>query len=245
MLVGALLDLHRRRALRLAARPSARAASSAGRPPVWVASPGGLARDNAQRNPQRTASTAAALMIGLALVDARRSPRRRHHQAVPGCRRPAVHRGLRDHGAEQLRPDSAERGAAPPPRRPASRRSRASAAATASSCSRRERQHDPGDRRRAGDQQGDLARLAGRHAGDDRQPRRRRRRRRARRTRRITTSTSARRSRVISPTGDVLRSEAKGIFAPPTGGSPFGTVTISSCDLRRNTGSSRSTSSRS
>ena len=27
-----------------------------------------LARDNAQRNPQRTASTAAALMIGLALV---------------------------------------------------------------------------------------------------------------------------------------------------------------------------------
>ena len=30
--------------------------------------PGWLARDNAQRNPQRTASTAAALMIGLALV---------------------------------------------------------------------------------------------------------------------------------------------------------------------------------
>ena len=29
---------------------------------------GGLARDNAQRNPQRTASTASALMIGLALV---------------------------------------------------------------------------------------------------------------------------------------------------------------------------------
>src|SRR5207237_6044371 len=29
---------------------------------------GALARDNAQRNPQRTASTASALMIGLALV---------------------------------------------------------------------------------------------------------------------------------------------------------------------------------
>ena len=29
---------------------------------------GVLARDNSQRNPQRTASTAAALMIGLALV---------------------------------------------------------------------------------------------------------------------------------------------------------------------------------
>ena len=33
---------------------------------------------------------------------------------------------------------------------------------------------------------------------------------------------------VISPTGDVLALTSKGIFAPPTGGSPFGTVTISS-----------------
>jgi putative ABC transport system permease protein len=34
----------------------------------FAGAPGVLARDNAQRNPQRTASTAAALMIGLALV---------------------------------------------------------------------------------------------------------------------------------------------------------------------------------
>jgi putative ABC transport system permease protein len=38
--------------------------------PAWVigGAAGSLARDNARRNPQRTASTAAALMIGLALV---------------------------------------------------------------------------------------------------------------------------------------------------------------------------------
>ena len=34
----------------------------------WGGAPGVLARENAQRNPQRTGSTAAALMIGLALV---------------------------------------------------------------------------------------------------------------------------------------------------------------------------------
>jgi ABC-type antimicrobial peptide transport system permease subunit len=33
---------------------------------------------------------------------------------------------------------------------------------------------------------------------------------------------------VVSPTGDVLHLTLKGIFDPPTGGSPFGTVTISS-----------------
>ena len=38
-----------------------------------------LARDNSRRNPQRTASTAAALMIGLALVTLVADARRRHH----------------------------------------------------------------------------------------------------------------------------------------------------------------------
>jgi putative ABC transport system permease protein len=37
-------------------------------PSVYGGAPGVLARDNARRNPQRTASTASALMIGLALV---------------------------------------------------------------------------------------------------------------------------------------------------------------------------------
>ena len=48
-----------------AARPLA---SVLGRPFARFGVPGGLARQNAMRNPQRTAATAAALMIGLALV---------------------------------------------------------------------------------------------------------------------------------------------------------------------------------
>jgi len=36
---------------------------------------------------------------------------------------------------------------------------------------------------------------------------------------------------VISPSGSVLDLAVKGIFAPPTGGSPFGTVTISSTNF--------------
>ena len=48
-------------------RPLARRARLAG-DAASAAPPASLARDNARRNPQRTASTAAALMIGLALV---------------------------------------------------------------------------------------------------------------------------------------------------------------------------------
>ena len=70
-------DLARaRRAARLhRLRPALRRGSSGRSPRVlgWPATKiggaaGALARDNARRNPQRTASTAAALMIGLALV---------------------------------------------------------------------------------------------------------------------------------------------------------------------------------
>ena len=46
-----------------------RLASALGRPGQWIAGvAGGLARRNAMRNPGRTAATAAALMIGIALV---------------------------------------------------------------------------------------------------------------------------------------------------------------------------------
>ena len=71
-----------------------------------AAPPGSLARDNARRNPQRTASTASALMIGLALVTlvavlaagiTHELPRRR--------RQDLAQRRLRDHGAEQLHAD--------------------------------------------------------------------------------------------------------------------------------------------
>ena len=61
-------DLLRRRAALRAHRTPARAARSAGRRRGFAGVPGALARDNSQRNPQRTASTASALMIGLALV---------------------------------------------------------------------------------------------------------------------------------------------------------------------------------
>src|SRR6185437_1748853 len=43
-------------------------ASVLGRPFARLGISGSLARENAMRNPQRTAATAAALMIGLALV---------------------------------------------------------------------------------------------------------------------------------------------------------------------------------
>ena len=66
--LGAARDLPRRRAAQPAARAAARARSSARRCRRSSASPGRLARENAMRNPGRTAVTAAALMIGLALV---------------------------------------------------------------------------------------------------------------------------------------------------------------------------------
>ena len=66
--VGALLIFFGVALLRRAARAAARARRSAGRRRRSAAPQASLARDNARRNPQRTASTASALMIGLALV---------------------------------------------------------------------------------------------------------------------------------------------------------------------------------
>ena len=50
------------------ARPFARSVGAV-LPRLWSV-PGHLARENAQRNPRRTAATASALMVGLALVSA-------------------------------------------------------------------------------------------------------------------------------------------------------------------------------
>ena len=66
---------------------------------------GSLARDNARRNPDRTASTASALMIGLALVTLVAVLAAEHHVELPRRGRRPLERGLRDHGAEQLHPD--------------------------------------------------------------------------------------------------------------------------------------------
>ena len=79
----------------------------AGRVPGRAARPGTtLARDNAQRNPQRTASTAAALMIGLALVTLVAVLAAGITSTFRGAvERPLERRRLRDHGAEQLLAD--------------------------------------------------------------------------------------------------------------------------------------------
>ena len=66
--VGALLIFIGVALFSAPAGPPAHRILSAGRLRSSAAPPGTLARDNARRNPQRTASTAAALMIGLALV---------------------------------------------------------------------------------------------------------------------------------------------------------------------------------
>ncbi len=66
---------------------------------------GALARDNARRNPQRTASTAAALMIGLALVTLVATLAAGITPDVPGRRERHLRGRLRDHGAEQLLAD--------------------------------------------------------------------------------------------------------------------------------------------
>ncbi len=69
---------------------------------------GVLARDNSRRNTQRTASTASALMIGLALVTLVADARGRDRVDVQGRgQRPVegLRVGLRDHGPEQLLAD--------------------------------------------------------------------------------------------------------------------------------------------
>ena len=70
---------------------------------------GVLARDNARRNPQRTASTAAALMIGLALVTLVAVLAAGITTSFRGAVEQDLERRLRDHGAEQLLADPADR----------------------------------------------------------------------------------------------------------------------------------------
>ena len=94
----------------------------------WGGAVGRLARENARRNPQRTASTAAALMIGLALVTLVATAGRGDHLELQGRRERALHRRLRGHRAEQLLADADGAWPTPPRRRPGSRRSAACAA---------------------------------------------------------------------------------------------------------------------
>ena len=84
---------------------------SAGPRPSSAASPATLARSNSMRNPSRTASTAAALMIGLALVTTVSVLAAGPQARVRGRRRRRVPRRLRAHLPERLhaRPRSTPR----------------------------------------------------------------------------------------------------------------------------------------
>ena len=135
-----------------------------------------LATTHASNNPQqRTASTAAALMIGLALG----APRRRARPGIISTFTSAVDEEFTaayaitaQNNFDPIPTDCRQRLR---PRRPASRRSRACAPATRGSSV-----DHAGNRRGRPDRAGDHAEVAGRLAGGARQPRRRRRARRRR-----------------------------------------------------------------
>ena len=91
--------------------------------------PGVLARENATRNPQRTGSTAAALMIGLALVTLVTMLATSIRASFFGAVDKIFDRRLRGHGGEQLRPDPDRDRQTSCGRRPASTTSSASASA--------------------------------------------------------------------------------------------------------------------
>ena len=190
---------------------------------------GALARDNAQRNPQRTASTAAALMIGLALVTL---------VAVLAAGITSTFRGAVNEiwgGADYA--ITAQNNFSPIPTRPptrprrrrASRRSRNVRTGDGAGV----RQDDLRDGRRTRDAarsstldwvEGSQAMLATLGATA---------RSSTRATRRAPPRASARRSTLTFANGDDKHLVVKGIFDPPAGGSPFGPVTISRRDVGR------------
>ena len=186
-------------------------------------SAGPLARDNARRNPQRTASTAAALMIGLALVTLVAVLAAGITKSFRGCgEQDLAERGLRDHGAEQLHADpdrgGGRRGEEPRHRRrwrtcARARRSPSARPSSPPRSTRRARRCSISTgwraRTRRSPQLGadgaftdkGYAKKHDLHIGSKVT---------------LTFTSGAHKTFVI-----------KGIFDPPTGGSPFGSVTIS------------------
>ena len=183
-----------------------------------------LARDNARRNPQRTASTASALMIGLALVTLVAVLASGITSSFRGAVNDALEgRRLRDHGAEQLLADP-DRAPQPPPRRTPGVTAVANVRGGDAQVFGKTIQATGVDPRRSADVQ---PRLGRRLDGRLRVTRRARRDRRQGLREEATTCGSARRSSSLSRTATRLPLEVRGIFDPPTGGSPFGRVTIS------------------
>ena len=188
---------------------------------------GRLARDNARRNPQRTASTASALMIGLALVT---------FVSVLGAGIIAdfknsvdrdLHRRLRDHRPEQLLAD--------PDRAGAGSEHRPGVTAVGNVRAGEGQVFGSNDQLTAVNPQiAAVIKLNWTHGSQARV-------RRARRQRRVHEQLYASNHHlsigsplaVTTPTGAHIPLVVKGTFKPPSGGSPFGTVTMSAATWDR------------
>ena len=181
-----------------------------------------IGAENARRNPQRTASTAAALMIGLALV------------TLVATLAAGIITSFKDAVNDLFVGDyaiTAQNNFSPIPIDAAEAAAKAPGV-TAIGNVRTGEALVFGDSEFAtavdpGDGAGDRARLEGRLAGGLLATSARRRLRRRRRSPRTTTSRSAHPSTSRSPNGTTKTFVVKGIFDPPTGGSPFGNVTMS------------------
>ena len=198
--------------------PAARIGGAAGR----------LARDNARRNPQRTASTAAALMIGLALVTL---------VATLAAGITSTFRGAVEDIFTSDYAITAQNNFSPIPTEAGEAAAKAPGVEAVASVRTGEARvfgdDRVRDRRRPGRGAGADARVEGGLAGGARRPGRERRlrRRRLRRGPRPARRLADHDRR--SPTGNELELEVKGIFEPPAGGSPFGNVTFSSATFDR------------
>ena len=183
---------------------------------------GVLARENTQRNPQRTASTASALMIGLALVTL--------VTLLAAGIVTTFKSAVDDLWKNADYAVTAQNNFSPIPVSVAASRGQGARRGRG-----RERQGRPGeglrqrvqrDRGRPPDGADLLARLEGRLRRGARPPRQRRRfRRRGLRGRPRPEVGST--FRETFPNGESAPFRVLGIFKPPTGGSPFGPVTIS------------------
>ena len=242
--IGAVLDLLRGRAVHVAADQAARGRRSAFPGDRLAGAPGILARENAIRNPQRTGSSAAALMIGLTLVTLVTLLATSIRASFFGARRQDLRRRLRGHRPEQLRPDPGGDRADAPADAGRERRRSASGSATCAVFGDRSTLSavDPG-----GEQ--DLpARLDRRLAGGARHARRRTAPSRTRTTpKKHDLDARLARCRSLVPNGETADLRIKGIFDPPPGGSPFGPrrrsrpLPSTSSSRRRRTSSSSST----
>ena len=194
-------------------QPAARIGGAAGK----------LAQDNASRNPQRTASTAAALMIGLALVTL---------VATLAAGITSTFRGAVNDIFTSDYAITAQNNFSPIPTDAAEAAAKAPGVeAVASTRTGEARVFDSVEFVTAVDEDADKVltlRVEGRLAGGARRARRRRRvrRRRLRRGSQPARRLADHHSGAVGQGGS--SSYVKGIFDPPAGGSPFGSVTFSS-----------------